>query len=170
MVDTNKGTEGNLMRVVKNKLSANDAVIASMLCFPKGMIGEKGIHDFIFNLTKLPEFSYLYDEFKFQEINGFQFSIPIHTVIEDNSKDVTNSGTHGESIQTPISSAIFSDSLRFEQYDEVMKTEGAISTLINNYTPKVYYLTAPGKSIAIRIIHERMNSAQKRIFSEFALF
>jgi hypothetical protein len=146
-----------------NILRADDMVLLAMLSFPNGAVGESIIHEFIYSLTDLEPFADMKEELSFIDVDeGLHFSNAIHVALVDNCRDVTNVGG-GSFSSTKSTEAIFSDDLRFDLYDEICRKEKEFGEHITNYAPKIYFLTALGRTVAILSLKERLNTAQKEI-------
>jgi hypothetical protein len=143
----------------KMKLTPGDLVLLTMLQFPDGARGEQNIHEFIYYLTALEEFNMYREELKFtDEVN--YFSPVIHLAINNNCSDVSIVSPEGSSSGT--SSALFSDSLKFDLYERVNAKEHEFSKQISSYEPKVFYISSSGRAVALEVLGKRLKESQKR--------
>lgn len=146
----------------KSDLTVDDLVLMAMLNFPQGALGESVIHEFLFDITSREEFKIYHEVLNF---NPGGFSIFIHRSIESNSKHLGNavSYTSGN-----VSSAMLSDDLRFDFYDYVFEKEKEFSKNIIGYSPRVYYLSGAGRSVAILVMKQKLSKEQREIVKHLA--
>jgi hypothetical protein len=155
-------------KVLTNTLKTDDMVLLAMLNFPNGVVGESTIHEFVYNLIELEPYSPLKESLCFVDVEGgLHFSGPLHRAIVNNCRDVTNV-ERGSFSSHDSTAAIFSDNLRFEMYDGVSEKEKNFAEHINGYSPKVYFLSATGRSVAILALREKLNRGQKKVISDLA--
>jgi hypothetical protein len=155
-------------RTQRNLLKVDDIVLLAMLNFPNGVVGESTIHEFIYNLVDLESYNCMKEQLSFLGVDGgLHFSKAVHKSVVDNCRDVTN--VERGSFSSPSSTAaIFSDDLRFELYEEVCKKEDGFKELISGYSPKIYFLSAMGRSVAILALKEKLNRDQKEVVKGLA--
>lgn len=153
--------------MTKNVLSPTDVLLMAMLNFPQGAVGEHNIHIFVKEIIETPAFEHLADVFAFVTIGGLPFSPPLHRSIVENTKDLSTVDPD-ESNTSDETTAMFSDGLRFDLYDEVVKIEYGYAKLLTHYSPKVFMLSAMGRSIAILSLRERLTKEQKAELSSIA--
>ena len=152
----------------KNILRPDDIVLLAMLNFPQGAVGESIIHEFVYQLLQIEPYKDLNERISFSEAGpNLHFSHEVHRAIVENCRDVTNveRGMFSSKDSTP---AIFSDNLRFEAYEDIYNKEKEFAKFIPDYSPKIYFLTAIGRSVAILALREKLNREQKNIIAEIA--
>ncbi len=142
----------------KIKLSPGDLVLLTMLQFPDGSRGERNIHEFVYYLTSLEEFNEYREILKYVDGDNY-FSPVLHNAIEMNCSDVSVVSPDGSSSGT--SSALFSDTLKFDLYDKVNQRETGFSKNIPNYEPKAFYISSAGRAVALDVLGEKLTKKQK---------
>lgn len=152
----------------RNALKVDDLVLLAMLNFPNGVVGESTIHEFVYNLVDLEPYNCMKDATAFIGVDGgLHYSKAVHKSVVDNCRDVTNV-ERGSFSSQGSTAAMFSDNLRFELYDMTNKKEEGFKEFISEYSPKIFFLSAMGRSVAILALRERLNKSQKEVISELA--
>lgn len=149
----------------KNKyiLSIDDLVLLSMLNFPEGAIGESSIHEFLFYLTMENEFAQYHELLEYKTGEDYCFSEFVHRSIESNTKDIKNAIEHVMRVNSDQTWAMFSDELKFDLYETILKKEVQFATYIKDYSPRVYYLSDSGLSIAKLVAKEKLTPIQRKM-------
>ena len=150
---------------VKQSLTVDDLVLMTMLNFPEGALGESSIHEFLYEITKTEEFKIYHEVMNFNKSNEYHFSPYIHRSIDANTKYLGKSFGHNASSS---SWAMLSDDLRFDFYTEVFDREKEFSKNIIDYSPKVYYLSSSGRSVAILVLKQKLTKEQHDLVKSLA--
>jgi hypothetical protein len=59
--------------------------------------------------------------------------------------------------------AMFSDELKFDLFETILKKEVQFATYIKDYSPRVFYLSDSGLSIAKLVAKEKLTPVQRRM-------
>lgn len=140
-------------------------VLLTMLMFPNGALGEGMIHEFIYYLLDFEEFFCMKEPLAFIAINDtLHFSPVVHSSIVNNCKDVANV-ERGSFSSQGSTVAMFSDDLRFDLYDSVNNKEKGFKKHVPDHSPKIYFLSSMGRSVAILALREKLNKEQTKLIS-----
>ena len=151
----------------ENQLTVDDVVLLAMLHFPNGAVGESVIHEFVYELTDLEPYMMLRESLQFTGADNNHFSLVVHRSIINNCRDVTNV-EQGSFASTGSTAAMFSDNLRFDLYDTINKKEEWMKDYVTNYSPKIYFLSAMGRAVAVLALQEKLTPDQKEVVKELA--
>ena len=146
-------------------LTVDDLVLMTMLNFPEGALGESSIHEFLYNITSTDEFRVYNGILDFEQCGETYYSPYVHRSIESNTKYLGRQIIHSESTTT---SAMLSDDLRFDYYDTVRKREIEFAKHIPGYSPRIYYLSAIGHSVAILVLTQKLTEEQRTIVDKLS--
>jgi hypothetical protein len=156
-----------------------DLVLLAMLHFPNGAAGESTLHEFIYGLVNsqlivksedenpiektIEPYGYLKEKLNFTSLKGLVFSLPIHNAIYSNCRDVSRISPLADLPQTGDTTALFCDELKFDLYDIIIKKEESYQKVLRNYVPRIFFLSAMGRSVAILTLKKNLTSEQIQI-------
>lgn len=144
----------------QSEITEDDMVVVSMLFFQNGCFREMTIHETIYNILQTEEFADVRQHIRFRSAEeGNVFSPSIHNAIERNCKSIAVINP----MKTLDTEALFSDELRFENYDRVKKLEEKFAVNIRDYEPKVFYLTAPGRGLVSALLAQKFSKKQRAV-------